>query len=153
MPYAIAVAAAVGVVFVALAVSDARTSQVPILGSQIATALAIAGLGLVSLVEREWPALVGAVAGAALIAGIQLLPYLVQRRSGRAWIGAADVRLAVPFGWTLGWFDLSYAMIGFAVALVSGLIASVVLRRSRLPFVPCLALGLWLGLVLAVLSG
>jgi prepilin signal peptidase PulO-like enzyme (type II secretory pathway) len=148
--YATAVAAAVGILFVPLAAGDARTSQVPVRGARLATAVAVAGLGGYGLIVQAWNELAGSALGAALVTGIQLVPYWVQRRSTEDWIGRADVRLALPFGWTLGWFGLWFAVAGFAMALVSGLTASLLTRRTRIPFVPFMTFGLWAGLALAL---
>ena len=151
-PYGLAVAAAVGAIFVPLAVSDARTGKVPLTGARLATTVAIAGLGIVAVASTAWFALAGAAVGAGLVTGIQLIPYWLQRRSSRDWIGRADVRLAIPFGWTLGWFGLWYAIAGFATALLSGLAASAVTRQARVRFVPFLAIGLWAGLSIVVVT-
>lgn len=137
--------AAVGVVtavgLIVLGVGDARTERVPVRWSRALTAVAVAGLAVAGVAGREWGALAEAAAGAALVTGIQLVPYGVQARSGKAAIGRADVRLGVPFGASLGWFGLGFTVVGFALALVGGLVATAALRRRRLPFVPFLAGG------------
>lgn len=136
---AIGVVTAVGLI--GLAVRDGRTERVPVRWSRAVTAVAVGGLVVAGVVGREWGALAGASAGAVLVTGIQLVPYARQARTGRDAIGRADVRLGVPFGATLGWFGLGFTVVGFALALVGGLVASAVLRRRRLPFVPFLAGG------------
>ncbi|MDH3681932.1 MAG: hypothetical protein OEV40_18490 [Acidimicrobiia bacterium] len=149
-----AVAALVGSLFVIAGVEDARTQQVSIRIGRTTTVVAIVGLGAIGLIATEWTQLVQALVGALLVTGIQVVPYLLQsgRRSGQTgeWIGRADVRFGVPFGWTLGWFGVGFAVVGFAVALVAGLIASAVTGRRRIPFVPYLAVGLWAGLAWAL---
>lgn len=146
--------AGIGVVtaagLIVLAVRDVRTGRVPVRWSQGVTAAAIGGLAVVGVAGREWGALAGALAGAALVTGIQLVPYGLQARTGRAAIGRADVRLGVPFGASLGWFGVGFTVVGFALALVSGLAASTALRRRRLPFVPFLAGGHVVALVWAL---
>ncbi|MEZ5407262.1 MAG: prepilin peptidase [Acidimicrobiales bacterium] len=126
---------------IVLAVRDARSERVPVRWGQAVTAVALGGLAVAGVLGREWGALAGAGAGAALVTGIQLVPYGIQARSGREAIGRADVRLGVPFGATLGWFGLGFTVVGFALALVAGLGASAALRRRRVPFVPFLAGG------------
>lgn len=153
-------AAVVAVQFVLVAVEDARTGRVSVRAAQRITAVAIGGFGIVGLVTAAWTSLIQAALGAAVITGIQLVPYLLQGRGSRstsgggdgrrAWIGRADVRLAVPFGWTLGWFGLGFAFAGFASALLAGLVASAVSRSDRIPFVPFLAVGLIIGLLWAL---
>lgn len=124
-----------------LAVRDARTERVPVRWARAVTAVAVGGLAVGGVLGREWGALAGAGAGASLVTGIQLVPYGLHARSGQEAIGRADVRLGVPFGATLGWFGLGFTVVGFALALVAGLVASAALRRRRLPFVPFLAGG------------
>ena len=148
-------AAGIGVVVAAgltrLAVGDVRTGRVPVRWSQALTAVAVGGLGLVGVADRAWGPLAQAVLGAALVTGIQLVPYGLQARSGRAAIGRADVRLGVPFGATLGWFGIGFTVVGFALALVGGLVTAAVTRRRRLPFVPFLAGGHAVALLWALL--
>lgn len=151
---AFAVAALVGIGFLVAAAEDARTGHVAVRTGRTTTAVAVVGLTAVGLVATAWAQLVQALLGAALVTGIQAIPYLLQpgRGSGRSgeWIGRADVRFGVPFGWTLGFFGLGFALVGFAVALVAGLVASAIRRRRRIPFLPYLALGLWSGLAWAL---
>jgi prepilin signal peptidase PulO-like enzyme (type II secretory pathway) len=143
------VAGLVTVGFVAVARNDARTWQVAVRHAIAITGLAVVGLGAVGVAAGHWTHLVTAAVSALFITSVQIVPYLLQRRRGTAAIGKADVRLAVPFGWTLGYFGLGFALVGFAVALVSGLGFAVVTRRQRVPFVPFLAIGLAAGLVWA----
>ena len=140
------IAASVLAGFVAVARHDARTQRVVVRHALLITALAVGGLGLLALATTDWWALATAAASAAAITAIQLVPYTIQQRRGSAAIGRADVRLAIPFGWTLGYFGLSYAFVGFAVALVAGLAFALATTRHRIPFVPFLAAGLATGL-------
>ncbi len=78
------------------------------------------------------------------------VPVTPDRRAEGAWIGRADVRLGVPFAWTLGWFGLGFAVVGFALALLLGLMVGAVTRRTRIPFVPFLTVGLITGLLWAL---
>ncbi len=143
----------VAVGFVHLALGDARTGQVVVARARAVTIIAVTGLGAIGLLAADWWALIGAALGAAVVTGIQYLPYRLQRTADRDWIGRADVRLAVPFGWTLGYFGLGYALAGFATALVTGLAATVIGRRRSIPFVPFLALGLVVALAWALVMG
>lgn len=132
--------------FVILAVGDARRSEVVVRHAQLVTVVAIAGLGSVAVVAGNWGGLVTAGISAALITAIQLVPFGLQHGRGE-WIGRADIRLGLPFGWTLGYFGLGFAFVGFGVALLSGLGMALLTRRQRIPFVPFLTVGLLFGLV------
>ncbi len=145
--YSIASAFIVGVGFIGLAVPDVRTMRVPVVPAKILTAFAIVGFGLIGLIRADWWGFGRAAIGAALVTAIQAIPYLLQRRRDEHWIGRADLRLGVPFGWTLGWFGIGFVYVGFGVALLSGMVATMVSRRRRIPFVPFLAFGYWFALI------
>jgi prepilin signal peptidase PulO-like enzyme (type II secretory pathway) len=132
--------------FAAIAHHDWRTSRVVVRHAIGITAVAVAGFGTLALASSQWTRLAGSILGAVLVTSIQLFPYLMQRQRGGGLIGTADVRLAVPFGWTLGYFGVSFAFIGFAVALVAGLGFALISRRNRIPFVPFMTIGLIVGL-------
>lgn len=146
---AIAIAAGVGAAFVVMAWSDLRTSRVVVRQAKQATALAVVGLGGIAVSGRDWFVIIQAAAGAVLVTGIQMIPYWYQQRYGEERIGRADIRLAVPFGWTLGWFGIGFALVGYAIALVTGLAYGILSGRRRIPFVPFMTVGLWLGLAWA----
>lgn len=151
----IAIGATVVALFAVAAIEDATTERVRIRLSQLITVVAVAGFSLVSVVASSWTRLLSALAGAAIVVGVQAIPYWRQARAGtksRATdrIGKADVRLGVPFGWTLGWFDVGYAVVGFALALALGVLYSLATRRTSVPFVPFLTAGLALGVGLGV---
>ena len=140
--------------FVVLGAEDAATSRVTIRRSRATTALAAIGFGAASALGNEWDRLLGAAIGAAMVAAALAIPYVVQGVGSRAdrsgsgperWIGRADVRLGVPFGWTLGWFDVRVAIVGFGLALSAGLLYAIGGRRATVPFVPFLTLGLAAG--------
>lgn len=154
MSEVLAASAAIVVVigFVGLAVADARTSEVVVRQAQIVTLIAVGGLGSIALLSADWAVLATSAISAAVVTGIQLVPYAMQRRAGDERIGKADIRLGVPFGWTLGYFGLGFAFLGFAVALLAGLGAAAIMRTERLPFVPFLAGGLVVGLLWAALT-
>lgn len=132
--------------FVAIGHRDWRTSRVAVRHSIGITVVAVVGFGLLTIAWSEWVSLAGSILGAVLVTSIQFLPYFVQRRRGGSLIGTADVRLGVPFGWTLGYFGVSFAVIGFTAALVLGLGFALVSGQKRIPFVPFMAVGLLVGL-------
>jgi prepilin signal peptidase PulO-like enzyme (type II secretory pathway) len=151
----IAMGTIVAALFVVAAIEDAKSSRVRIRLSQLITLVAIVGFALISLVASSWDRLLSALLGVAIVGGVQAIPYWWQAR-GRSTggatdrIGKADVRLAVPFGWTLGWYGVGYAVVGFAVALGLGVLFSLATRRASVPFIPFLAVGLTLGVGLGV---
>ncbi len=57
----------------------------------------------------------------------------------------------MPFGWTLGWFGIGFATVGFATALLTALAYAAKTRTVRVPFIPALAAGYWLALTWALL--
>lgn len=135
-----------------LSIGDLRTREVVVNEARLVTALAIGGLGAFGLATAAWSDLLGAALGAGLVFAIQLVPYRLQHRS-RDQIGRADVRLSIPFGWTLGFHGLGFVFVGFAVALLTGLLVSTLTRRRRIPFVPFLTVGLAAGVLWAVATG
>ncbi|MCP3988655.1 MAG: hypothetical protein GY724_06265 [Actinomycetia bacterium] len=139
-------AGVVGIAFVAIGHLDWRTSRVVVSHAVGVTIIAVGGFGALAIASSNWANLASSAAGAILVTTIQLVPYTLQRGRGGALIGTADVRLGVPFGWTLGYFGLSFAFIGFAIALVSGLTFALVSGRQQVPFVPFLSIGLLAGL-------
>ncbi|MEM8926075.1 MAG: hypothetical protein AAGD35_21425 [Actinomycetota bacterium] len=139
--------------FTALAVGDARSRLVPVLGAQAVTVVAAVGVGVVAVIERRWWALAAAAAGAAFVFAVQAVPLVLGRRFGERWMGRADVRLALPFGWTLGFLGLGFVVIGFATANLAGLAMAGITRRRRIPFVPFLAVGLVVAALWAGLAG
>jgi len=146
------VAVAVVVAFGYLALSDVRTMKVPIRRSIQTTTLALGGLGVVGVTDQNWSALGSAVVGAVGITVIQLVPVIVQRRRGTPMIGRADVRLGIPFGFTLGYFGLVALFWGFLLANLAGLGWSLATGRNRIPFVAFMAAGMGAGLLIAAIS-
>lgn len=141
--------------FIVLSIEDATTSRVTIQRSRAATAIAVIGFFATSSIGGSWDRLLNAALGAMMVTAALAIPYLVQAAAGRrrrrepqreTWIGRADVRLSVPFGWTLGWFDVRAAAAGLAVALAAGVLAAIGTHRSTVPFVPYLTLGLIVGI-------
>jgi len=157
-------AAAVVVLFVVAAFEDAATGRVTIRRSQVTTAAAVVGFGLISAATGSWERLLSAALGATIVVAVQAIPYWLQSTSDTSrdinppqdsrsdWIGKADLRLGLPFGWTLGWFGVEVAVGGFVVALAVGVLFSLATRRRSVPFVPFLAIGLAVGAVFGVLD-
>lgn len=142
------VAAMVAALFVVVAIEDARTMRVTVSTARLITAVAVVGLGLVAILGGTFAALLTAAVGAVVVTSIQAVPYLLQRRGGAdgEWIGRADVRLGIPFGWTLGWFGLGFVIVGYGAALLAGLAVAIGTGRRKVPFIPFLAVGLFVGL-------
>jgi len=131
--------------FAVLTAEDIKTSRVVVAHAVAVTALAVCGLGFIGIVTTNGEGLAGAAIAAMAITGIQLVPYRRQRTRPEPEIGRADVRLAIPFGWTLGYFGLGFALVGFAFALVTGLgwaLSHRSRRHQAVPFVPFLTIGL-----------
>ncbi len=143
----LAVAVVVGAVIGWLALTDARTMRVPVRTIQMLTIASIAGLTPLSDVAGSPSPSTGAAAGAMVVTAIQTLPRIVSRLRGSDLLGFAEVRLAVPFGWTLGWFSVGIAVVRLSVALVVGLSAA---QLSRVAFVLVLCAGYWLTLTWAI---
>ncbi len=139
-------AGVVGITFIAIGHLDWRTSRVVVSHAIGVSVIAVGGFAALAIADSNWANLAGSVLGTTLVTTIQLVPYTIQRGRGGGLIGTADIRLGVPFGWTLGYFGLSFAFIGFAIALVSGLIFAEASGRQRIPFVPFLGIGLLAGL-------
>jgi len=133
----------IGLAFMVVATQDARTGRVKVLHAKLVTGYCLAATLTAAILNRSGTRLVTAALGAAMVTLIQLVPYLIQHRQGRPLIGKADVRLAVPYGWTLGWLGIGYVYVGFAVTLISALMWAGLMRSQRVRFVPFMSLGLW----------
>lgn len=144
------IAAAIGVGFTLLAVIDYRTLQVPVRHARRVAYGAIAGLTALSAMTGDWDRLIQACVGSTLVACLQALPYLWQQRRPDLLIGRADLRLAFPFGFTLGWFGLGFVVVGFTAALLTGLAYAAGTRKVLIPFVPAMSIGYWFALTWAV---
>ena len=103
-----------------------------------------------------WPALLRALAGAAILLAAYVLMLVVYP----AGMGFGDVKLAGVLGLYLGWFGWWPVVVGFfAPFFLGGLyaIGLVVTRRagrkSGVPFGPWLILGTWVGIVVGNLVG
>ncbi len=146
-----AIAAVVGIGFSLLAVIDYRTLQVPIVQARRVVYGAVFGLTALSSVTGDWDRLIQACVGTTLVVCLQALPYLWQQRRPDLLIGRADLRLAFPFGWTLGWFGLGFVIVGFTAALLTGLAYAAATRKTLIPFVPAMSIGYWFALTWAVM--
>ncbi len=97
----------------------------------------------------DWPALLRAAAGAAILLAVYFLTLLVYP----AGMGFGDFKLAGVLGLYLGWFGWWPVAVGFfAPFFLGGLFAIglVVARRagrkSGVPFGPWMVLGTWIGI-------
>jgi leader peptidase (prepilin peptidase)/N-methyltransferase len=98
----------------------------------------------------DWPALVRAVAGAAILALAYALMWVAYPKG----MGLGDVKLAGVLGLYLGAAGWGALAIGaFAAFLLGGLFSAALMiagragRRSKIPFGPWMLAGAWVGLV------
>lgn len=109
-------------------------------------------LVLASAATGRWGHLgVGAACGAVAF-GI----FWVLNRANPRWLGYGDVRLAGVIGFVLGWLGAEYALIGFLIANLAGVVVAAGLMaggrmglRSKMPYGVFLAAGS----VVTVLAG
>ena len=135
-------AGAFSLIFVHLAIHDARTMRLP-------NAVTLPGIALGLLVAPLWPqreiweaVLAGAVLGTLLIVPIQL--------SGVLPLGWGDIKMAIMAATAVGWDQLFLFLVLTALAGALWAFALLPSRGLRSPFAygPCLAFGavvaLWL---------
>jgi len=146
------VGSTIGISMLFVAWEDARTGRVKIMHSQTITAYVLACTILCAFLIGAESRLVEAAAGALMVTTIQLVPYLLQTHGRPGLIGKADVRLAVPYGWGLGWLGIGFVFLGFGITLVSALAIAFVTRKKQVRFVPYMALGLWVAWTWRVLG-
>ena len=109
--------------------------------------LATGGLAAV-LLDHTAPldALIGAAAG---FASLWLLAFAYRRLRGREGLGDGDPFLLAAGGAWVGWIGLPGVLLwasaaGLSLAAARLLTGSKVSAADRLPFGPCLAVGIWL---------
>jgi leader peptidase (prepilin peptidase)/N-methyltransferase len=117
--------------------------------------LATGGLAAV-LLDHTAPldALVGAAAG---FASLWLLAFVYRRLRGREGLGDGDPFLLAAGGAWVGWMGLPSVLLwasaaGLSLVGARLLVGSKVSAVDRLPFGPCLAVGIWLTWMLGPLG-
>lgn len=102
-----------------------------LLPNPLVLSLLIAGLVLLtagSTISMDWPSLMRAFAGAALL----FFVYLALALISPAGLGMGDVKLAAPLGLYLGWLDWSALFYGGALGFVmGGLVSAGMLATKR----------------------
>lgn len=138
---------------VALALIDLDTKRLPDAIVLPAYPVALVLLALASWNPggpADWPALVRAVVGGAVMFTVYFLTVLAYPKG----MGFGDVKLAGVLGLYLGWYGWGALVIGWFSAFVLGGLFSVVLlalgratRKSGIPFGPWMLLGAAVGIV------
>lgn len=138
---------------VALALIDIDTKRLPDAIVLPSYPVALALLALASWNPggaSDWPALLRAVIGGAILYGV----YLVTMLAYPPGMGFGDVKLAGVLGLYLGWFGWGTLVIGWFAAFVVGGLFSIALlvagragRKSGIPFGPWMLLGAVVGIV------
>lgn len=112
--------------------------------------IVIALLAIGAVISRDWRSFGWALACGA---GLWLL-FAITAFIYPAGVGFGDVKLVGLLGLGLGWFGLTYALVGVVLAFVLGGLVSLVLvvsrrasRKSHMPFGPFLVIG-YLGALL-----
>jgi leader peptidase (prepilin peptidase)/N-methyltransferase len=144
--------------YVALAVYGTGLGAVDLICHRLPTDLVYAGLAVgllgftaVAVVTGQWGTLLRAVLGAAALAAVFFVLYLVPGQN----LGFGDVRLAGLLGLFLGWLGWPAVVWGAllpwlvnAPVALGLLLARRVHRKSRLPFGPAMLAGALLATVL-----
>ncbi|MFJ4026299.1 prepilin peptidase [Paenarthrobacter sp. NPDC089989] len=84
-------------------------------------------LGVSSLVDPEWPELLRALAGGAILFAGYLILGLISPRS----LGMGDVKLAAPLGLYLGYLGWRHLLYGGLLGFVIGGVLTVLMLRLR----------------------
>ena len=126
-----------------LTVVDLRHFRIPDAAS---IPLILVGLGCSIALPQTSPqdALVGAVSGYAVFAGIGAVFF---RLTGKDGLGLGDAKLLAACGAWLGWRDLPMLVAGAALA---GLVFAVITGRRKIAFGPWLAMALWVFWILRI---
>jgi leader peptidase (prepilin peptidase) / N-methyltransferase len=111
----------------------------------------LAGLLVVaSFVSNDWPRMITAVAGAAILFGFYFLLAIISPRG----MGFGDVKLAGVIGMLLGWLGWGpLAIGGFSAFLLGGAFSIILIllrlanRKGGIPFGPWMIAGAFVGVV------
>jgi len=109
-----------------------------------------AAAGLAAVIAGDGTIATGAVAGAAVMAGVLLVIHLISP----AGMGFGDVKLGLSLGLALGAGAVTSVFVSLLVAMVTGAVAGVILlvrhrdRRRAFAFGPCLGFGTVVALLL-----
>ncbi|WP_062073077.1 prepilin peptidase [Demequina sediminicola] len=105
---------------------------------------------LATVVTGDWAALLGSVAGAAILGLFYFVVWFVYPKG----MGFGDVKMSPVIGACLGWFGWAELTVGgfsaFVWGAVVGLTVMAITRRSRkvaIPFGPWMFAGAWTGIV------
>ncbi|MHB8506059.1 MAG: prepilin peptidase [Acidimicrobiales bacterium] len=112
--------------------------------------------GAFLLVDSATTARWGRLAVGAACAAVAFGLFWALNRANPRWLGYGDVRLAGAIGLVLGWLGPDYALIGFLVANLAGVIvAGVLLTTGRMRRTTPMPYGVFLaaGSVVTVLAG
>lgn len=139
-------------VSVALAAIDIRWRVIPNRVVVPAIVVAIALAALTGVADGDPARAIGALAGAAALFVVYLVPALVAPSA----MGFGDVKLAALVGAVLGSLGpqawIAGALGGFIIGAlvgVGGLLSGRVTLRSRVPFAPAMLGGAWVAVLLA----
>jgi leader peptidase (prepilin peptidase) / N-methyltransferase len=128
----------------ALSVIDIDVQRVPVSVLYPTLAGTAVLLGVAAGLDDRWDDLGRAFIGAAIGFALLRVIHLVSPRS----MGYGDVRLAILCGLVLGWYGLTYVIVGLYGAFVLGTVVGVMLIAlgrgkfgKAIPFAPYLALG------------
>jgi leader peptidase (prepilin peptidase)/N-methyltransferase len=137
-------------------VVDAATTWIPRRWLHIGwllTGLSIAGSAWAT---GDWPGVLRAAIGVAIVGGVYGLVYLFSVLTRRGFFGFADVRLGVLTGMVAGWRSIPTAtsalLLGSLVGALWGVVAMVRRRRDPYAYGPGIVLGPYIALVIAVLA-
>ncbi|MER3522350.1 MAG: prepilin peptidase [Acidimicrobiia bacterium] len=143
-PAAAILVMAATVVFVSVAIIDAKTKRIPRKLVYWGLVMVIPLSVVVAVYEARPAALIIALASSM---GYGIALFAIHSIDPR-WMGFGDVRYAFFLGWVLGYFGWWYPLAGFMLALVIGSVVGLTLvavGKSRLgktiPFGPFLSLG------------
>lgn len=152
-PLAAALTALLGWQLLLIAVIDAEHFRLP--DQLTLPLLATGGLAAV-LLDHTAPfdAVIGAAVG---FAGLWLLAFAYRRLRGREGLGDGDPILLAAGGAWIGWIGLPSILLwasaaGLSFVAARLLVGGAISGSDRLPFGPCLAVGIWLTWMLGPLG-